>query len=121
MKISQQAEIDQLVARLPAAIAASEEELVSWMGKFAHINDNNRISYDRAAIAALLRGAGYSRPASSETITLEKHGRAAFRRRIIEFSLYFLETGMPLPHAVVTYVAFYFKTVGKKWSCSSRN
>lgn len=105
-----QEKMDTLVSELPGCLAdnACPDEIVIWIKDFATINDNFRLRYDRQQLAGLLKAAGYtSTPATSERITIEKHGLKAYRDRLIEFSLHFLENGRAIPFIATRFADIY--------------
>ncbi|MGD9683666.1 MAG: hypothetical protein AB7W16_21075 [Candidatus Obscuribacterales bacterium] len=109
-----QARMDELIAIFPSRLESGEEAVVAWLADFARLNDSMDITYDRLALAAKLQAAGYSSESSGdERITLEKHGPEAFRKRLIEFALYFLETDRAVPAGASRYADYYFARKAK--------
>lgn len=108
-----QARMDRLIAEFPDCLKSGEEAVVAWLGEFARLNDAMDVTCNRLALAERLHTAGYdSQSSGEERITIEKHGPEAFRRRLIEFALFFLETDRPVPAGASRYADYYFEKTG---------
>jgi hypothetical protein len=115
-QMTDQDQINGLVAALPLAIAAGEDTLVRWIGDFAALNEDSTLIYDSTAIAASLALAGF-RPtpeesASKERVTLQKHGPEAYRRRMFHFAYYFFALNRPVPEEAAQHATLYFNFTG---------
>ncbi|MCA9803011.1 MAG: hypothetical protein KC777_13665 [Cyanobacteria bacterium HKST-UBA02] len=108
-----QERMDRLIAEFPDRLQSGEDAVVAWLADFARLNDQMDIACNRLALAEQLLNAGYSSESSGdERITFDKHGPAAFRRRLIEFALFFLESDKPVPAGASRYADYYLARTG---------
>lgn len=106
--IDWQQRLDALVSAFPARLAAGEDRVLEWLRDFAAANEDSTLRCDRRGLALQLTFSGY-RSDVEGAVKLKEHGAEAFRRRIIEFSLYFLERDQSIPVQVKQMVDYYFE------------
>jgi len=105
--------MDRLIAEFPERLKSGEDAVVAWLADFARLNDYMDIACNRLGLARMLQNAGYdSESSGDERITLDKHGPEAFRRRLIEFALHFLESDKPVPTGASRYAEYYLARTG---------